>query len=135
MNLHTSGFYIYFFFLPSLSKKMFELIYCREIGSHSYISYNTVYKCNSQEYTVWTYYIIIPIAFLLIFGLPCYAYWNMRNQIKVFKNKLNKHIGTLSKSQTDISVSLPLYKLSYRYKLTMKIGLNYYYLVAEYKKR
>ena len=59
----------------------------------------------------------------------------MSNQIKVFKNKLNKHIETLSKSHTDISVSLPLYRLIYRYKLKMKIGLNYYYLVAEYKKR
>ncbi|KAL4472367.1 hypothetical protein ABPG74_018316 [Tetrahymena malaccensis] len=70
--IKTSLIYCFLYFQPSIFKQCVNLLYCREIDSVQYISYDLRFQCYTDSYWYLSLRIVLPIIVTVSILIPLY---------------------------------------------------------------
>ncbi|KAL4472368.1 hypothetical protein ABPG74_018317 [Tetrahymena malaccensis] len=70
--IKTSLIYCFLYFQPSIFKQCVSLLYCREIDSVQYISYDLRFQCYTDSYWYLSLRIVLPIIVTVSILIPLY---------------------------------------------------------------
>ncbi|EWS72304.1 transmembrane protein, putative (macronuclear) [Tetrahymena thermophila SB210] len=87
---YNTFYFIYLAFQPTIIRDSLNLIMCRKIDNENYVQENLLYKCFTDDYTKFTYKLLMPVLFAFAFILPLIlCIFTKRNLNKDQKSKIN----------------------------------------------
>lgn len=63
---------------PQLLQQIVEVMACRKISDKKYILSDTNFQCQGTNYTIYTYYIILPLYLLFVIIIPTLIFLTLK---------------------------------------------------------
>ncbi|KAL4495363.1 hypothetical protein ABPG73_022408 [Tetrahymena malaccensis] len=70
--------FIYLFYYPSIAKFLISLVFCEQIGSHSYLKNDYKQQCYSEQHKIYSAILIYPLLIIWTVIIPSLLFLKMR---------------------------------------------------------